>query len=154
MNCSLKDHQTDFAKSSCHSSHNCAWKFNRSSQIPMIRDQIAAILSRFAYGPRDIFSVQLALEEALVNAVKHGNAMNPQKQVTVTTRINRRRAWIRIEDEGAGFVPADVPDPRLPENRNRPSGRGVLLMRKFLDQVEYNEKGNVVRLCKIRRKMD
>jgi len=120
----------------------------------MIRDQIAAILSRFAYGPRDIFSVQLALEEAMVNAVKHGNAMNPQKQVTVTTRINRRRAWIRIEDEGAGFVPADVPDPRLPENRNRPSGRGVLLMRKFLDQVEYNEKGNVVRLCKIRRKMD
>lgn len=79
-----------------------------------------------------------ALREALANAIRHGNRQHPDRRVLVDYCIEANRATIRVEDEGSGFDPADVPDPRQPENLLRPSGRGIFYMRQFMEQVEFS----------------
>ena len=98
-----------------------------------------------------VFGVRLALEEALVNAIKHGNGMDPEKSVRVDCRIARENIRIEIEDEGSGFSPENVPDPTNYENLEKPGGRGIMLMRAYLDFVEYNDTGNRVVLVKQRQ---
>ena len=99
---------------------------------------------------KDVFGVRLALEEALVNAVKHGNRMDPSKTVHVRYQVNSQQFTIEIRDEGSGFDPNAVPDPLDPENLERPGGRGVFLMRHYMTTVEYNASGNCVTLSKAR----
>jgi serine/threonine-protein kinase RsbW len=94
--------------------------------------------------------MRLALEEAIVNAIKHGNGMDPAKYVKVCCEIDAGRAVVVIEDEGTGFSPTDVPDPTTEENLEKPGGRGIMLMKAFMTNVEYNKKGNRVRLEKVR----
>ena len=115
-----------------------------------VQDEIEEALNGARYGDRDIFSIKLAIEEALVNAIKHGNQMDPDKRVVVTYTITCERFDIRIVDEGSGFNPADVPDPTAPENLERPCGRGLLLIRNFMNDVSYHGKGNVVTMFKLR----
>jgi len=115
-----------------------------------VQERIIRVLEELNYPSRDVFGVRLALEEAIVNAIKHGNRMDPQKQVRVRWRIDSLRVYIEIQDEGPGFVPDDVPDPTAEENLEKPCGRGIMLMRAFLNVVEYNETGNCVRLVKER----
>ena len=117
-----------------------------------VQERIIAILESLNYPHRDVFGIRLALEEALVNAIKHGNHMDPEKQVRVDCRINAERIRIEIEDEGRGFRLEDVPDPTQDENLERPSGRGIMLMRHFLNTVQYNDVGNKVLLEKRRGK--
>jgi serine/threonine-protein kinase RsbW len=102
------------------------------------------------FSEHDIFAVKLALEEALVNAIKHGNQMDPDKRVSIIYRVTADRFEIRITDEGEGFNPDDVPDPTDPRNIERPCGRGLLLMRGFMTLVEYHGKGNCVSMAKVR----
>lgn len=80
-----------------------------------------------------------ALREALANAVRHGNRQNPDQDVRVFFTIENSTATIRVEDEGDGFDPADVPDPTTPENLLRPSGRGIFYMRQFMNRVEFGQ---------------
>ena len=115
-----------------------------------VQDEIEQALQSARYGDRDIFSIKLALEEALVNAIKHGNQMDPDKRVSVWYSVTPDRFDVRITDEGPGFDPADVPDPTLPENIERFCGRGLLLIRNFMSAVEYQGKGNVVVMSKVR----
>ncbi len=79
-----------------------------------------------------------ALREAVANAIRHGNRQQPDKSVHIEYRVNGSKVTIRIEDEGEGFDPADVPDPTDPENLLRPSGRGIFYMRQFMDHVEIS----------------
>jgi serine/threonine-protein kinase RsbW len=99
----------------------------------------------------DLFSIKLALEEALVNAIKHGNQYDRSKQVEIAYRISADRFEIVITDEGHGFDPADVPDPTAVENLERPCGRGLMLMRHYMTEVAYNERGNSVIMAKALR---
>jgi serine/threonine-protein kinase RsbW len=115
-----------------------------------VQDMIEESLQACAYSEHDIFSIKLALEEALVNAIKHGNQMDPDKRVFVTYRVTTDRFEIRITDEGEGFNPDDVPDPTDPANLERPCGRGLLLMRGFMTEVTYHGKGNSVSMAKIK----
>lgn len=115
-----------------------------------IQERVVAILEQLDYPPRDIFGVRLALEEALVNAIKHGNRLDPAKSVQIACQIGKDSVRIEIEDQGDGFQINDVPDPTMEENLDRPSGRGIMLMRAFLSAVEYNELGNKVILEKQR----
>ena len=98
----------------------------------------------------ELFGVHLAVEEALVNAIRHGNKEDASKQVRVHCRVTADRLLIEIEDEGNGFVPEKVPDCTEEENLEVPSGRGIMLMRNFMTRVEYNEQGNRVLLEKVR----
>lgn len=100
------------------------------------------------FSEADQFAIRLALEEAFVNAVKHGNKMDPGKRLRIKYHITDQRADITIEDEGRGFNPAEIPDPTVDENLERCCGRGVLLMRNFMNSVVFNPAGNKVTLTK------
>jgi serine/threonine-protein kinase RsbW len=79
-----------------------------------------------------------ALREAVANAVRHGNRQEPDRLVRVAYTIDNSTVTIRVEDEGEGFDPADIPDPTDPENLLRPSGRGIFYMRQFMNRVDFD----------------
>jgi serine/threonine-protein kinase RsbW len=116
-----------------------------------IQTDIEQLLKDHHCGERDVFGVKLALEEALVNAIKHGNQMDRAKKVHVAYRLAPGHFEVHITDEGAGFDPCDVPDPCAPENLERPCGRGLMLMRHYMNEVAFNARGNSVRMSKVLR---
>ncbi len=101
-----------------------------------------------------LFSIRLSLEEALINAIRHGNDFDESKTVRVDYDINDERIEIIVTDEGQGFDYNDVPDPTADENLEKPSGRGVMLIRTFMDEVEYSDEGRCVRMVKFRESPD
>jgi serine/threonine-protein kinase RsbW len=94
----------------------------------------------------------VALDEAFVNAVKHGNRSDPRKLVRITAELSAKEARFTVEDEGDGFNVQEIPDPRDPANLFKMSGRGVLLIYNIMDEVQYNERGN--RLTMVKRPED
>ena len=94
----------------------------------------------------------VALDEAFVNAVKHGNRNDSSKLVRITAELSSKEARFTIEDEGEGFNVQEIPDPRDPENLFKTSGRGVLLIYNIMDEVAYNARGN--RLTMVKRPDD
>jgi len=98
----------------------------------------------------DLFSVHLAMEEALVNAIQHGNRFDQDKQVRITCRISPNLVRIEISDEGPGFDPAVIPDPTDAAHIASPGGRGVMLIKAFMTRVQYDASGNRVILEKER----
>ena len=118
-------------------------------------DAIHEVLQKLAdsqWDDNDIFSVQLAMEEAVINAVKHGNHLDRDKKVRIAARLAKDLIRIEISDEGCGFDPDSLPDPTEEPHRNSPCGRGVMLMRNFMTQVKYNAKGSCVVMEKRRGK--
>jgi serine/threonine-protein kinase RsbW len=115
--------------------------------VPQL-DEVAQVMTTVGYSQKDVFCVRLALEEALVNAIKHGHRHDPRKQVEFRYRIDREKVLLEVEDQGQGFDPQDIPDPTAVENLERPCGRGLLLMRAYMTWIRYNESGNCLTLCK------
>jgi len=83
--------------------------------------------------------ISMAVREAMINAVLHGNAYDPAKRVNLTFEQNGRQLIITITDQGKGLDPAEVPDPLAPENLMKQSGRGIFLMRAFMDEVRIRK---------------
>jgi len=79
-----------------------------------------------------------ALREAIANAVRHGNREQPERKVRVDYSIEGRTVTIRVQDEGEGFDPSEIPDPTREENLLRPSGRGIFYMQQFMSRVEFS----------------
>lgn len=136
---------------------NSHWTWSTSQKIPSERgagqsvaEQILGELRKADWDEKDIFGIRLALEEALVNAIIHGNNLDKQKVVSVDCKMSADKVWIQIADEGSGFQPEEVPDPTAPENLERPCGRGIMLMRNFMSFVEYSPAGNCVTMEKER----
>ena len=90
----------------------------------------------------------VALDEAFVNAVKHGNRNNPEKLLRVTAELSAREAIFTVEDEGNGFDVREIPDPTDPANLFKSSGRGVLLIYNIMDEVEYSRGGAKLKMVK------
>jgi serine/threonine-protein kinase RsbW len=124
---------------------------SRTAEAKRILEGILGRLEAENWYPHDIFGIHLALEEALVNAVKHGNREDPSKHVHVVCRLSAEKLYIAIQDEGPGFKVTDVPDCTRDENLEKASGRGIMLMRNFMTFVEYNAKGNGVTMEKTRK---
>lgn len=82
--------------------------------------------------------IDVAVREAVANAIKHGNAQSPDKQVHIDLLLEGDQLIIRIEDEGEGFDPGSVQDPLAPENLLRPNGRGIFYMKSFMDDIHYD----------------
>ncbi len=95
-----------------------------------------------------MFAIRLALDEAMANAIRHGNLSDAAKKITVQYEVTADQFRVTICDEGEGFSPDDVPDPTLDENLERPSGRGVMLMRAYMDEILYSGGGNCVTMIK------
>jgi serine/threonine-protein kinase RsbW len=115
-------------------------------EVPPVVRAVATVMAAEGYPEKDRFGMCLALEEALVNAIKHGNQSDPTKRVRVGYRVTAGAVLVEVEDEGAGFDPRKVPDPCAPENLERPCGRGLLLMRSYTTWVRFNPRGNRVTL--------
>ena len=116
----------------------------------LIMDELLEQLGAHGWSPSDIFAIHLAAEEAIVNAIVHGNKLDPAKRVHVRCLVSAELARIEVADEGPGFDPAAVPDCREEERLEAPGGRGVMLMRTFMTRIEYNDRGNRVLMEKQR----
>lgn len=119
-------------------------------EMPRLIDGILDELEELGYTEKERFGIRLALEEALVNAFKHGHRGDTSKTVRIRYQASMAQFVVEIEDQGPGFIPARVPDPLRPENLERPCGRGVFLMEHYMTWVRYNDRGNRVTLCKMR----
>ena len=98
--------------------------------------------------------IELAVHEAVINAIRHGNKSADDKQVDVKFEVEQDALRVYIRDRGEGFDPTQLPDPLNPDNLLNPSGRGIFYMRTFMDEVEYSqhpEGGSVVRMTKHKR---
>ena len=103
-------------------------------------EQIAEELAKKAGIDEDeIYRVTMAVREAAVNAVLHGNSYDPDKSVTATFENTGNALVIRITDQGKGLDPDTLPDPLAPENLLRGSGRGIFLIRSFMDEVHFRQ---------------
>ena len=112
-------------------------------------DQLMRFISKYRIAKGDNVEIELALREALVNAIVHGNQENPRKRVYVNCRCTLDgQVSIRIEDEGDGFEHDAVPDPTSPDNRLRTHGRGIYLIRTLMDRVEIEQGGSLVHIHK------
>lgn len=122
------------------------------SAIYSLCEQIKAELDNHNFNKEDKFAVHLAMEEAFLNALKHGNKMSSDKIVRIDYLVNPEKVEISVKDEGEGFDPDSIPDPRCGPNLFRTSGRGLFLMRSYMDVVEYNKKGNCVHMVRYKEK--
>jgi len=116
-----------------------------------LQDHIEQLLQARATHDHDVFSIRLSLEEALINAIKHGNQLDRARKVFISYRLLLDRFEVHIADEGAGFDPDDVPDPTAVENLERPCGRGLMLMRHYMTEVTFHGRGNSVTMKKVFR---
>jgi serine/threonine-protein kinase RsbW len=124
------------------------------SHIEVVADAAAAIadfVQTCGVGEQAAFGVDMAVREAVTNAIVHGNQEDEAKAVEVTFNCLDRALEIEVKDQGEGFDPTDVPDPTDPANILKTSGRGIFLMRSFMDDVQWlmrPEGGTTVRMVK------
>lgn len=116
-----------------------------------VEDQIVQAAKVNDYSEEAIFALRLSLEEALSNAIRHGNVGDISKKVHIRYLVNSERIEIFVSDEGKGFNPENLPDPTTLENLENPTGRGIMLMRAYMNKVEYNDTGTQVHLVKLNR---
>jgi serine/threonine-protein kinase RsbW len=112
--------------------------------------RIVTAMQASGFDPKELFGTRLALEEAMVNAIRHGHRNDTSKRIDVRFHVTQQQLLVEIQDQGPGFDPDGLPDPLSPENLERPGGRGVFLMRRYMTWVQYNDAGNTVTLCKLR----
>jgi serine/threonine-protein kinase RsbW len=122
------------------------------SQIAIISpfvDQLMLFIARFRSVDGSELNIEMALREALINAIVHGNHQDPRKRVWVACRCNTDGAVsITVQDEGRGFEADTVADPTVPENRLLTHGRGIYLMKTLMDEVRFDQGGTVVNMRK------
>jgi serine/threonine-protein kinase RsbW len=107
--------------------------------VDRVEHEAESFAARLGFHEDDVSNIAMAVREAAVNAVIHGNAYNRDKQVKASFEATDADLVIRIADEGTGFNEEAIPDPLSPENILRGSGRGVFLMRAFMDEVHFRQ---------------
>jgi serine/threonine-protein kinase RsbW len=111
-------------------------------------DKLMVLLRKCGCVPKGLIDVEIALREALANAIIHGNREDAQKHVQVTCRCELDGVSIAVKDEGEGFDIDKVPDPTTPENVGSVSGRGIYVMKALMDEVRFEGGGAVVHMRK------
>jgi serine/threonine-protein kinase RsbW len=108
------------------------------------------IAAEAGFGEDEVMQISMAVREAAVNAVLHGNAYDPDKKVKVEFETTSHELVITIRDQGKGLDPAKIPDPLAPENLLKTSGRGIFLIRSFMDEVQIrpSHTGTEIKLVK------
>jgi serine/threonine-protein kinase RsbW len=126
---------------------------SRIESIARAAEAAAQVVRRLGLDDQAAFGVDMAVREAVTNAVLHGNRQDETKKVNVIFRGSPAGLEITVRDRGVGFDLSSVPDPTDPQNLLKASGRGILFMRTFMDDVEYSrhpEGGTLVRMMKKR----
>jgi serine/threonine-protein kinase RsbW len=122
---------------------------NLTDYISFVEDLLAR-LELYGWNKEQLFGIHMALEESITNAIRHGNKHHPDKQVFVDCELSLERFYICVRDEGAGYNPCAVPDCCADENLEIPGGRGLALMRAYMDKVELTDNGRCVCMEKAR----
>ena len=125
---------------------------SKASAVVEVCNEILTKLEEHNFDKDDIFAVHLTFEEAFLNAVKHGNKSDPTKKVKIDYSVTPEKVEITITDEGNGFEPESIDDPRFGNGLYEPGGRGLLLMNSYMDVVKYNEQGNSVYMVRYKEK--
>lgn len=124
---------------------------SRYENIELVQVVLRDALERVGLEEDDRHWVDLAVREAVANAIRHGNQEDPSKSVEVEASFSQEELVIRVLDRGEGFEPRRIEDPRAPENLLNPNGRGIFYMQSFMDDIEYSSRpggGTVVTLRK------
>jgi len=124
---------------------------SRFENIELVQSVLGDALERIGCAEDARHWIDLAVREAVANAIKHGNREDPSKAVEVDVAVEEGELVIRVLDQGKGFEPLQVSDPRSPENLLNPDGRGIFYMKSFMDEIDYSfrpEGGTVVTLKK------
>jgi serine/threonine-protein kinase RsbW len=127
-----------------------SFRVRRLEELGAVREWLHSALSAHRYGSHDTFAIRTGFEEAANNAITHGNSGDPAKAATIDLTVGQGQVDITIEDEGPGFDYSHLEDPTSDENLLKESGRGVMLIHSFMDEVHYIGPGNRVRLVKYR----
>lgn len=117
-------------------------------ELRKVSSKILDDISSYKVEETLLFDIRLCVDEAVRNAMVHGNRCEQNLSVTVNYWVEDSRLVIEVEDEGKGFDHKNLPDPTSEENIMRNSGRGVYLIRRLMDEVAYNETGNKIRMAK------
>ena len=123
---------------------------SRIREATRVLERIQDELSGRCFAEKTIFAIRLALDEAISNAIRHGNEGEPSRRVTIQYRITHDGFEGSVADEGPGFEPHAIPDPTQDEYLERPTGRGLMLMHAYMTTVRFNPRGNQVTLYKHR----
>jgi serine/threonine-protein kinase RsbW len=110
---------------------------SRLEMLEMVQTALHHVAGMAGFDEDATHYMSVAVREAVVNAMKHGNRMDEDKRVAVNLVLHPRRLEVTVRDQGPGFAPEDVPDPLAPENLLKANGRGIFFMRSFMDEVSY-----------------
>jgi serine/threonine-protein kinase RsbW len=123
---------------------------SKLTELPGLQQAIIEPAIAHGYSQEEVFAIRLALDEAVTNAIHHGNGDDPSKQVTIEYQIDDKAVRIEVTDEGCGFCPDQLPDPTLEQNLITPHGRGVMLIEAYMTEVHFNRQGNSISMTKRR----
>lgn len=115
-----------------------------------VQESVLDLMHGFDYSDHDLFSVRVAFEEALANALLHGHQGDESNEIQVSWIVTDEYLEIEVTDQGRGYNPDAIPDPTADENLTLPSGRGLAMIRAFMHEVHLNNRGNQLKM--IRRK--
>ncbi len=139
------------------SSSQTDWSWRLEKSIPSSSEEGHAAIEELVHAlenagweGRDFFHIHMATEEAVVNAIEHGNKRSPDKMVHLDFRVSDDLVRLVITDQGAGFNPESLPDPTDDDLLEKPRGRGVMLIRELMTEAHYNRVGNSVEMIKRR----
>ncbi len=110
--------------------------------------EVLTSLQEFGWPEKELFGVHMALEESISNAIRHGNKEDPNKMVHVECQLDANRFFAEIRDEGEGYEPGTVPDCCSPDRLEVPGGRGLKLIRAYMDTVELEDCGRCLKMEK------
>jgi len=138
-------------KQKAHRGPHIALEFSLPSEVAVISpfvDKLMPLLTNCGCVPEGVSDVEIALREALANAIIHGNHEDHRKHVHITCRCEPDEVSIAVKDEGKGFDTNNLPDPTTPENIGSVHGRGIHVMKALMDEVRFEEGGVVVHMRK------
>jgi serine/threonine-protein kinase RsbW len=119
---------------------------SRISNLNVVESTLDQVSSEIGLNRECYGKVMVSTLEAVNNAIIHGNNSDPDKNVDIEFNFAKKELQVQITDEGNGFMPQDIPDPTKPENIEALNGRGVFLMTKLSDNIEFSKKGNSVKM--------
>jgi len=120
---------------------------SRLENVELVQIAVEAVLEQLTIEESISHQIGTAVREAVANAIEHGNLVDAEKQVEVDFGLEGDEVVIKVRDEGTGFDPENLPDPLEPENLLKPNGRGILLIKEYMDRVEYsfnNDRGTAL----------
>lgn len=117
---------------------------SKVENLTAIQKRILDYATQWKFDEDSLYCLRLAMDEAVVNAIIHGNKNDESKDIHIEARCHNGKLRVSVRDEGHGFDRTNLPDPRQEPHLHEPHGRGIFLIKEFTDEVRFNDKGNEI----------